>query len=191
MKKNWLWLLVNILAAVLFFAFIAQMISIGTLNGIAKQMTAEVGEWAGRWLILSLAVTPLLTVTRFKRLVTIRKSTGLWAFAYALLHLFSYSGRFDLNLQDALFDIFNHFEYWLGFVALVIMLPLALTSTNRAIKWLKKDWKRLHKGVYAVAVLVGLHVALVKEDYLVLIILLALLVARVPTLRQRLSKLKR
>ncbi len=190
LRKNWLWLLVNTVAALLFSAFCVQIFTLGNLSAIGKQMPAEIGEWSNRWLIVSLAITPLITVTRIRKLATLRKSTGLWAFAYTALHFATYSARFSFNLIETLQETFSWIEYSLGFVAFVMLLLLAITSTKRAMKSLKKDWKRLHRSVYLIAILVGLHVALVTEAYTVLAVYSVLLLARIPAVKQRLSQLR-
>ena len=84
---------------------------------------------------------------------------GLFTYFYVLLHLLCYSG-FDMgfDVADIAKDIVKRPFIWMGFGAFVLLTPLALTSWNRGIRWLgAKRWQRLHRMVYAVAVLAVLH----------------------------------
>jgi len=84
---------------------------------------------------------------------------GLLVFGYASLHLLCYAWLdMGFDLADTLQDLFKRPFIWLGFSAFVILLALAATSFNRAVRWLGgKRWQLLHRGVYAVAVLAVLH----------------------------------
>ena len=124
-----------------------------------EAMTHRTGDAALQILLLSLAVTPIQRHFRFRRAVLFRRLLGLTAFFYALLH-FSVYLVFDqeLSFGETLTDVAKRPYITMGFSSLVIMLPLAITSTDKMIKRLGgAKWRRLHKAVYAAAVLAVIH----------------------------------
>ena len=144
------------------------------------------GLWALRLLLVTLAVTPLRLLTGQAWLVRFRRMLGLFAFFYAMLHLTVYL-VLDRSLMwdEIIRDIAERPYITVGFAALVMMVPLAVTSTRGWVKRLGKRWKTLHKLVYPIAVLGVLHfIWLVKADLREPLIyaglLLVLLAVRVP-----------
>lgn len=119
------------------------------------------------FLILSLLVTPLRWITGWGGWVAFRRALGLYGFYYAVLHLIIYVG-FDraLNLTSTLHEIWMRRFLQVGVVAILLMVPLAVTSTNRMIQRIgPKRWKLLHRAAYVVAILGVLHYyMLVKSD---------------------------
>ena len=125
----------------------------------AEALIRATGDWTLRGLCVVLAVTPLRNLLGWPELVRFRRMLGLLVFGYASLHLLSYAW-FDMgfDLADTLQDIVKRPFIWLGFSAFVILLALAATSFNRAVRWLGgRRWQWLHRGVYLVAVLAVLH----------------------------------
>jgi sulfoxide reductase heme-binding subunit YedZ len=125
----------------------------------AEALTRQTGDWTLRGLCLVLAITPLRELTATPALLRFRRVLGVGTFVYASLHMLCYAW-FDQGLEwdDIWRDILKRPFIWLGFSAWVLMLPLALTSFNRAIRYLGvKRWQILHRAVYAVAVLAVLH----------------------------------
>jgi sulfoxide reductase heme-binding subunit YedZ len=125
----------------------------------AEALIRATGDWTLRGLCVVLAVTPLRNLLGWPELARFRRMLGLLVFAYASLHLLSYAW-FDMgfDLADTLQDIVKRPFIWLGFSAFVILLALAATSFNRAVRWLGgRRWQWLHRGVYLVAVLAVLH----------------------------------
>lgn len=117
------------------------------------------GDWTLRLLCATLAVTPLREAFGLQALARLRRMLGLLAFFYGLLHLLCW-GWLDMGLELAAMwkDIAKRPFILVGSLALLGMLPLAATSFNRAIKALgAARWKRLHRVVYAVALLALLH----------------------------------
>lgn len=117
------------------------------------------GDWALRFLVIVLAVTPLRELSGLSALARYRRMLGVFMYFYALLHFLSYSG-FDMGFDVA--DIFNDIVkrpfILVGSLALLLLTPLAATSLNAAIRALgAKRWQRLHRLVYAVAGLAVLH----------------------------------
>ena len=125
----------------------------------AEALIRATGDWTLRGLCVVLAVTPLRNLLGWPELARFRRMLGLLVFAYASLHLLSYAW-FDMgfDLADTLQDIVKRPFIWLGFSGFVILLALAATSFNRAVRWLGgRRWQWLHRGVYLVAVLAVLH----------------------------------
>ena len=125
----------------------------------AEALIRATGDWTLRGLCVVLAVTPLRNLLGWPELARFRRMLGLLVFAYASLHLLSYAW-FDMGFDvvDTLQDIVKRPFIWLGFSAFVILLALAATSFNRAVRWLGgRRWQWLHRGVYLVAVLAVLH----------------------------------
>jgi sulfoxide reductase heme-binding subunit YedZ len=126
----------------------------------------RLGLWALRVLMVALAITPLRQLTGKPVLVRFRRMLGLYAFAYACLH---FSAYLILDLRGYWTQIFEDIAkrpyITVGFTAWLLLLPLAITSTQGWIRRLGRNWGRLHKLVYAVGVLAVLHFWwLVKSD---------------------------
>ena len=124
------------------------------------------GLWALRFLLITLAITPLRQLTGKPVLIRFRRMLGLYAFFYACLHLAAYLG---LDLRGYWTQIFEEIVkrpyITVGFAAWLLLVPLAITSTKGWIKRMGRNWARLHKLVYAIGVLAILHFWwLVKSD---------------------------
>ena len=154
-------------------------------GGLGADPVAEIehrlGLWALRLLMLTLAVTPLRQLTGKSVLLRFRRMLGLYAFAYASLHLLAY---LVLDLRGYWTQIFEEIVkrpyITVGFLAWLLLVPLAATSTQAAMRWLGRNWGRLHRLVYAIAVLAVLHFwwlvkSDVREPLLYAVILAALL----------------
>ncbi len=125
----------------------------------AEALSRGTGDWTLRLLCLTLAVTPLRQWTGWTALARLRRMLGLYAFFYGLLHLLCYAWL-DMGFvpADIVRDIPKRPFVLVGTLALLLMLPLAATSFNRAIKALgAARWRQLHRLVYAVALLALLH----------------------------------
>ena len=155
-----------------------------TANPIEAAMN-RLGFWTLALLLSSLAATPLKTLFGFTKPMRVRRMMGLFAFFYGALHFVTYVAldqAFDLSDIGA--DIVKRKFITIGFAAFLNLLPLAATSTDRAVKRLGfRRWKRLHRLVYLAAVLGVVHfVWRVKADYLepalFAVALAALLLAR-------------
>lgn len=126
----------------------------------------RLGLWALRLLMLALAITPLRQLTGWNALARFRRMLGLYAFAYASLHLLAYL-VLDLrgDWQQLFEDIAKRPYITVGFLAWLLLVPLAVTSTRGWMLRLGRSWVRLHRLAYAVAVLAVLHFWwLVKSD---------------------------
>lgn len=129
--------------------------------------THRTGLWALRLLLLALTITPLRIIFSWRRPIVFRRMIGLFSFVYALTHFFIYL-FFDqeLDFSETAADIAKRPYITLGFVALVLMLPLVLTSNTFMLKKIgPKRWRQLHKVIYPVVILVVIHfVWVVKAD---------------------------
>lgn len=123
----------------------------------AEALIRGLGEWTLRGLWLTLAITPLRELTGLAALARFRRMLGVFSFAYACLHLLAYAWLdMGLDATDIAADIAKRPFILMGFTAWLLLLPLAATSFNKAIKALgAKRWQALHKAVYAIA-LIGL-----------------------------------
>ena len=131
-----------------------------------EDITHRTGDWALRFLLVTLAVTPLRRLAGWHGLIRFRRMVGLFAFFYAVLHFSTYlvfDHFFDLLL--IIDDVAERKYVTAGFVGFVLMIPLAVTSTQGWIRRLGKRWTTLHRLVYASAVAGVVHFLwLVKID---------------------------
>ncbi len=125
----------------------------------AEALLRGTGLWTLRMLCVLLLVSPLREITGWTALARLRRMLGLFVFFYALVHFVAYvwldqSGQWE----DILLDIPKRPFILVGLLALMLLLPLALTSFNAAIRWLgAARWRNLHRAVYGIAVLAILH----------------------------------
>jgi len=133
----------------------------------AEFITRSLGDWTLRFLLITLAVTPVRKLSEWHWLANFRRMFGLYAFFYGVVHLSSYVA-FDhvFDVVAILKDIVKRPFITVGFTALVLLVPLAVTSTNRMVQRLgAKRWLVLHRLVYVIAPLGVLHFWwMVKRD---------------------------
>ena len=150
-----------------------------------KEITHVTGNWTLRFIIITLAMTPLQKFTKLNFWISYRRMFGLFVFFYASTHMMTYVGidyRFDWSsIGD---DIVKKKFIFAGFLAWLLLVPLALTSSKRMIKLLRDKWKKLHKLIYIISLLGIIHYLwLVKvvtvEPLIYLIIIVILLTLRV------------
>jgi len=143
--------------ASLLYAAVFNQSSLGA--NPAEYIIRSTGDWVLRFLCITLAITPLRVITATPQLARLRRMLGLYVFFYAVLHMLSYS-LFDkeFDIPEIAKDIYKRPFILVGFLGFVLLAPLALTSFNKAIKWMgAKNWQRLHKLVYVIAGLGILH----------------------------------
>ncbi len=125
----------------------------------------ELGEFSLRLLILTLLITPLSQIYFFRNLKILRRMIGLFAFFYIFLHFSSYIilDHF-FNWEQILKDIYKRPFITLGFISFLLTIPLAATSNDTVVKKLTyKVWKMIHRLVYFIAPLAGLHYYLLTK----------------------------
>jgi sulfoxide reductase heme-binding subunit YedZ len=125
----------------------------------AEALVRSTGDWTLRLLCLTLAVTPLRQWTGWHALARLRRMLGLFTFFYAAWHLLAYSWLdMGLVIADIARDIAKRPFILVGFTAFMLLVPLAATSFNRAVRALgSARWQALHRAVYVVALLALLH----------------------------------
>lgn len=152
------------LKAALFFACLAPfLVLLLAVFGIAgfglganpvEELIHRTGLWGLRFLLITLAVTPARHLTGWHWVVKLRRMFGLFAFFYLVLHFVSYAiidKRLDLQIITE--DILERPFITLGVTGLLLLVPLALTSTNGMMRRLGRRWQQLHRLVYLVAIL--------------------------------------
>ena len=124
------------------------------------------GKWTLIFLCLTLSMTPLRRITKINQWILYRRMLGLFVFFYASIHLICYIGLdYQFAWIDIKNDIIKHRYVLVGFLAWLLLLPLAITSSEKMIRKLKKNWKLLHRLIYVIAILGVLHfIWLVKKD---------------------------
>ncbi|WP_244635853.1 sulfite oxidase heme-binding subunit YedZ [Chthonobacter albigriseus] len=138
--------------------WVAWKLGTGTIG--AKPLTIanhETGDWAIRFLLLSLLVSPLRRIADWPRLINVRRMLGLAALGYALIHLTLYVADQNWKLGTVALEIILRVYLLIGFVALVGLAVLGVTSTDAAIKRLGRTWNTLHRIVYGIALLGIIH----------------------------------
>nr|WP_242691363.1 protein-methionine-sulfoxide reductase heme-binding subunit MsrQ [Lysobacter enzymogenes] len=155
-------------AAALAWQIRAEMVSGHSDLGAdpVAEIEHRLGLWALRFLMIALAITPLRQLTGQPALLRFRRMLGLYAFFYATLHLAAYLG---LDLRSYWTQIFEEIAkrpyITVGFAAWLLLVPLAITSTQGMMRRLGRLWGKLHQLVYVIAVLAVLHFWwLVKSD---------------------------
>lgn len=133
----------------------------------ARTVVTELGFWAMTWLWLTLAVTPLRKQLNWSWLMRFRRMFGLYAFFYAVLHLLAFTAfliewRLDLLVRE----LTKRPYIIVGTLALLLLLPLAVTSTRAMQRKLGKRWLQLHRLIYPASLLVLLHfVWQIRSDF--------------------------
>lgn len=149
-----------------------------------ERLTHLSGDWALRFLLIGLALTPLRRWFGWTAVIRLRRMIGLFAFFYASIHFLVYLVLDQYFAWEYIWeDVVKRPYITLGFSALVLLIPLAMTSTNAMMRRLGRHWKSLHRMVYVTAVLGVFHYLwLVKADtrepLIYALILLLLLVLR-------------
>ena len=144
--------------ALLPFLRMAWLLANGVPVDPVAFLTFGTGDWALYLLCATLAVTPLRRLSGWNWLVRLRRMLGLYVFFYASVHFLTFLW-FDHGFDVAAMwkDVLKRPFITVGFIAFVLLVPLAATSTNAMIKRLGRNWARLHKLIYAIAPLAILH----------------------------------
>ncbi|AJK44832.1 protein-methionine-sulfoxide reductase heme-binding subunit MsrQ [Burkholderia plantarii] len=141
---------------------LARLVLLGATGGLGANpiefVTRSTGLWTLVILCVTLAVTPLRRLTGVAALLRLRRMIGLFAFFYATLHFITYFW-FDkwFDLAAILRDVVKRPFITVGFAAFVLLIALALTSPRAMVRRLGRHWQRLHRLIYAIALLAILH----------------------------------
>ena len=150
------------------------------------------GKWTLIFLCLTLSMTPLRKITHINQWILYRRMLGLFTFFYASIHLLCYIGLdYQFAWVDIKNDISKHRYVLVGFLGWLLLLPLAITSSDNMIRKLKSNWKKIHRLIYLIAILGVLHfIWLVKKDVTEPLIYAAIILVLF-LLRLNIFKLKR
>ena len=116
------------------------------------------GEWTLIFVLLTLSMTPLRKITNSLEWIKFRRMLGLFTFFYASIHMLSYVGldyRFDF--EPLINDVLKKKFIFIGFSAWLLLIPLAITSSDKMVKILKNNWKKIHRLVYIISIFGVLH----------------------------------
>ena len=185
MKKNTIWLIANGIGALGLIGMMATAVFSNFNPDTMEGLVGTSGDLTIWWLLFTMAITPLNSLFGWRKLLTVRKAAGLYAFAFGVLHLIFYAGEHDFGLNATWTAVLDEPRLWMGLLAFVIMVPLALTSNRFSMRGLGKNWKRLHRLTYIIGVLAIIHIALFGEGFIYLPILTTLLILRVPRVRRQ------
>jgi len=156
-------------AALLPLAWLASTAAFGSLGANPiETINRTLGDWALRFLLIALAVTPLRKITGWTALARLRRMLGLFAFFYVCLHVSSYVGLDQFFDWQAIWkDVLKRRYITFGMGALLLLIPLAVTSTDGMIRRLGgRRWRAMHRAVYLVLPLAALHFwMMVKADH--------------------------
>ncbi len=156
-----------------------------------KYIVHKMGEWTLRFLIITLAITPCRRWLKIPELLQFRRMFGLFVMFYAALHLLAYYLLYlEMDLSNVLEDIVKRPYITVGFLAFLLLIPLAVTSNKAMMKRLGKKWRKLHQLIYIIAGLAILHfIWQVKSDLneavLYLLIILILLASRIKRTKKK------
>lgn len=146
------WLLLSVPALLMLRAYLSGEV-------IAMDMLHPTGEWAAWLMIFAMMLSPLLSLLGPKPwlnwLVQRRRAIGVASFVYALLHLLFYI--VDMGTIQPMIAEFWDIGIWPGWAAMLLFVPLAMTSNEASVRWLKARWKKIQRLVYPAAVLVLIH----------------------------------
>lgn len=198
LKSNWRWLVLNLGGV----SSLTLVLSLGSMDWNSPDTFdsgLESGKWAIRFLLLCLTMTPLQTYFGWRSMINLRKPAGLWAFAFAVVHVLFYLNEARLDWLNLPLPLFIGF----GLLGLLILTLLALTSNRWAMRRLKKNWKRLHRLVYLAGSAGAIHAVMaigaskkvlihdpqaIYELKIYLAVLVVLLVVRIPLIRRVLKQ---
>ena len=175
MTQNQAWRITRIGKPVVFITALLPLIWLIGLGVDGKlganpveTITHHTGDWALRFLLITLAVTPLRRLSGWNWLQRFRRMLGLFTFFYAFLHFGTYLVLDQFfQWQAILEDILKRPYITVGFLAFLLLIPLAVTSTNAMMRRLGRHWQRLHRLVYLIGALGVIHYLwLVKADLL-------------------------
>ena len=116
------------------------------------------GEWTLIFILLTLSMTPLKKITKSVEWIKFRRMLGLFTFFYASIHMVSYVGldyRFDF--EPLINDVLKKKFIFIGFSAWLLLIPLAVTSSERMVRLLKQNWKKIHRLIYIIGIFGVLH----------------------------------
>ena len=154
-----------------------------------KKIMNHFGEWTLIFICLTLTMSPLKRITNLGFWIKFRRMLGLFVFFYATIHLLTYVGldyRFDW--EPIINDVLKKKYIFIGFSAWLLLIPLAITSSQKMIKILGRNWKNLHRLVYVIAIFGSLHYIWLSKTIFFKPLIYTLIVVVLLTLRIKIKK---
>lgn len=142
---------------------LGQLLWAAYSNNLGPEPVEFVQRWTGTWtfnlLLITLSISPLRAITARHWLIRLRRLFGLFTFFYAGLHFLSFIGfDHDFSIDAIAKDIFKRPFVTAGFAAFLLLIPLAATSNQWAIRWLGgRKWQELHRSIYLIGILAAIH----------------------------------
>lgn len=143
------------------------------------------GEFAIRWMTAVLTATPffiLFGVTNLFVRQAMGIATAVWSFLHFIIFIWA----------EGLYETFTQFNYIVGFIAVLILIPLFFTSNRKSMKWLKYKWKKLQSLAYGAIILSLLHVAILEKTWLIYVVIVGLgFIIRIPFIKEKLIAIRK
>lgn len=152
------WIVISIGCLIPLFGLLWDILSENLGSNPIQAIHVRTGDWALRFLCLTLAITPVQTMTNWRGMSDYRQMLGMYAFFYATLHVLGYLFVDHGGIWSVIgIDIVQSSYIWIGLIAYIIVFLLAITSPKSAKKRLGKNWKKLHRLIYYAAGAAVLH----------------------------------
>ncbi|WP_434036299.1 ferric reductase-like transmembrane domain-containing protein [Formosa sp. 4Alg 33] len=193
LKRNYGWMIVSLLA-LLPMLIISKMIQVDVGNGLSislventmgeEQTTLDMlyhisGEFAIRWMTAVLTLTPVFIIFGIQHLF-VRQAMGIATAIWSILHFIIFISA------EGLLETFTQFNYIAGGIAVLILIPLLITSKRKSMKRLKKNWKKLQSLAYVAVGLSLLHFAILDKTWIIYAVIVSLgFVVRMPIVRDK------
>jgi sulfoxide reductase heme-binding subunit YedZ len=188
-KRNYGWLIVAILASLPLLALYGMakpQFATGFAGEEGKSAIAMLyhisGEFAIRWMTAVLTLTPFFILFGVTNLY-VRQAMGISTAVWSLLHFVIFIWA------EGFMETFTQVNYVLGFIAVLILIPLLMTSNKKSMTWLKSKWKKLQQLAYLVIMLSLLHVVLLEKTWLIYTIVVGIgFILRIPRIKDSIIK---
>lgn len=196
-KRNYGWLIVVILASLPFIFFLSFVnidlsnLSISIIEGQGKEGGSTLGmmyhisgEFAIRWMTAVLTCTPFFIFFGVNSLY-VRQAMGIATAVWSILHFIIFIAA------EGFVETFTQTNYILGFIAVLILIPLLITTNGRSMRWLKSNWKKLQRLTYVAVVLSLLHIALLDKTWLLYAVVVILgFFIRIPIVKNKIIAIR-
>lgn len=179
LKKNYGWIIVVILASLPLIPLLNMGLEGGEEN--VDMLYHISGEFAIRWMTAVLTATPFFILFGVQNLF-VRQAMGIATAVWSILHFVIFIWA------EGLLETFTQFNYIVGFIAILILIPLFFTSNRKSMKQLKSKWKKLQSFAYLAIILSLLHVIILEKTWLIYAIIVGLgFIIRLPAIKTRIT----
>ena len=157
-RINNAWIVISIGCLLPLFGLLLDVLADNLGSNPIQAIHIRTGDWALRFLCLTLAITPLQTMTKWRGMSDYRQMLGMYVFFYATLHVLGYLFVDHAGVWSVVaIDILQSSYIWFGLIAYIIVFLLAITTPKSAKKRLGKNWKKLHRFIYYAAGAAVIH----------------------------------